>query len=326
MAPPGRAFNGSGPGWATVWPSIAVGAWSCLVPTPGPCTPCNWEPLRGLLGSMGDGVLVVGSAVLGDLGRVAAVGVAAPPTSMLELQQHLCVPLQTPLIPGRPKRRVAKIERLSSPSYVINLINERRRRHGLQATVTCVLCEFQGTASAPSVLLQLINEEAREWAVTGYRHLQSLLLLRVLLCSFLFCRAAACVIAAGSSAAGVRRRDWPGAHGGGRHRAIWIGGQRRARWIKVQRRQLVRGARQLGTTVTACGARQLGTTVMPSDEDITPSDAPTDPEPPSPSPSLRQPAAQRPVMLAVRLLFPDAQPPADLRVAAPTRRGSVSLP
>ena len=110
MAPPGRAFNGSGPGWATVWPSMAVGAWSCLVPTPGPCTPCNWEPLRGLLGSMGDGVPVVGSAVLGDLGRVAAVGVAAPPTSMLELQQHLCVPLQTPLIPGRPKRRVAKIE------------------------------------------------------------------------------------------------------------------------------------------------------------------------------------------------------------------------
>ena len=94
----------------TVWPSIAVGAWSCLVPTPGPCTPCNWEPLRGLLGSMGDGVPVGGSAVLGDLGRVAAVGVAAPPTSMLELQQHLCVPLQTPLIPGRPKRRVAKIE------------------------------------------------------------------------------------------------------------------------------------------------------------------------------------------------------------------------
>ena len=81
-------------------------------------------------------------------------------------------------------------------SVVCNrLINERRRRHGLQATVTCVLCEFQGTASAPSVLLQLINEEAREWAVTGYRHLQSLLLLRVLLCSFLFCRAAACVIA-----------------------------------------------------------------------------------------------------------------------------------
>ena len=81
-------------------------------------------------------------------------------------------------------------------SVVCNrLINERRRRHGLQATVTRVLCEFQGTASAPSVLLQLINEEAREWAVTGYRHLQSLRLLRVLLCSFTVCRAAACVIA-----------------------------------------------------------------------------------------------------------------------------------